>query len=262
MLSLQRYLRWLIIAAMLDPVTVVAGEFDEAANDYHAGRHEQALSVFARLAATGDARAQYALGRMYEHGDGVAANPDEARNWYEKSAELGYGEAEQRLAEAYDKRATDSGDKSDRKRARQWCGRAALHGNAAAVTRLEKYAEAGDVPAQVQLGQMFYHGRGVARNVDIAFGWFSQAAAKNDAAASFALARMAERGDGRAESNADAVIGYQRAAALEQLRFFLGGPRDIRFRQQRGALAGRQCFIVREQALHHLLAFRVFRDDA
>lgn len=42
----------------------------------------------------GDARAQYLLGLMYEKGEGVEKDADEAMKWFRKAAELGYAEAQ------------------------------------------------------------------------------------------------------------------------------------------------------------------------
>ena len=91
------------------------------------------------------------------------------------------------------------------------------HGEKEAVERLVRYADNGDVAAGLQLGSMYYNGRGVLRDVNDAFGWFTKAAERNEAEAIFALARMAERGEGRERSVPDAVAGYQRASALGHL---------------------------------------------
>src|SRR5690349_14669415 len=42
-----------------------------------------------RAAQRGDAKAQFALGRMYENGDGVRENAVRAACWYRKAAERG-----------------------------------------------------------------------------------------------------------------------------------------------------------------------------
>ena len=49
-----------------------------------------------RAARRGNRDAQYALGRMYEHGNGVARDPVEAFAWYRRAA--GAGNAQARAA--------------------------------------------------------------------------------------------------------------------------------------------------------------------
>ena len=206
---------WLAIVLALAPPAPVQADDDARAA---AERREHDLAAYSRLAAAGDARAQFALAGLYERGEGgVPRDPQQAFEWYRKSAEQGHAPAELRIAEAFESRAADNSHKQDKIQARHWFGLAALHGSAAAVTRLVAYAEHGDVEAQLQLGRQYYHGQGVARSEDDAYGWFQRAAAQNAEEAIFAIGRMYERGRGRPQSDAEAVAAYQRAAALGYL---------------------------------------------
>lgn len=61
-------------------------------------RDSAEASRLTRLAAEQNyPMAQYSLGLMYEKGDGVPADPDEARRWYRKSAALGNTDAMAKL---------------------------------------------------------------------------------------------------------------------------------------------------------------------
>jgi hypothetical protein len=51
-----------------------------------------------KMANIGNAEAQYKLAGMYAQGQGVKADPAQARHWYEKSAAQGYEPAQHKLA--------------------------------------------------------------------------------------------------------------------------------------------------------------------
>ncbi len=55
------------------------------------------LEMLLEQANSGDAKAQYKLGRAYETGDGVNADLSTAKMWYQKSADNGYKNAEMKL---------------------------------------------------------------------------------------------------------------------------------------------------------------------
>ncbi len=54
------------------------------------GYSERALTLYRRAAEQGDPVAQYQLGLMYETGEGVAADADEAEYWYGRAVDQGY----------------------------------------------------------------------------------------------------------------------------------------------------------------------------
>jgi TPR repeat protein len=54
-------------------------------------------SDLVRLAETGNTAAQYALGVAYVNGDGVAADPARAAQWFEQAAKRGHVEARRQL---------------------------------------------------------------------------------------------------------------------------------------------------------------------
>lgn len=53
-----------------------------------AGRRTEAAGWYSRAAAAGHARAQYNLASLHAAGDGVPANPDIARYWYDEAARV------------------------------------------------------------------------------------------------------------------------------------------------------------------------------
>ena len=78
---------------------------------YAAGNEAEMVE---KMAEQGVPMAQYMLGMMYEHGDGVTRNLQEAIKWYEKSADGGIAMAGERLA------ALNAGNEDDFLRDIDW----------------------------------------------------------------------------------------------------------------------------------------------
>ena len=95
----------------------VAGPYEDAVAADREKDYAKALMLLRPLADEGDARAQYSLGLLYEHGRGVAPDDMEASEWYRKSAEQGYGRAEYKLGINY---AHGAGVPVDYVRAYMW----------------------------------------------------------------------------------------------------------------------------------------------
>ncbi len=64
--------------------------------------YKEAVKWYRRSADKGNVAAQYALGRMYENGMGVAQNYEEAVMWYRRSAERGKAAAQYALGRMYE----------------------------------------------------------------------------------------------------------------------------------------------------------------
>jgi uncharacterized protein len=164
---------------------------------------QEGLAVWARLtlmtqtefkelmtkAQSCDATAQYQVGLVYEMGQHVARDLNEAARWFLKSAEQGYPPAEG----AYGLWIRESNNAV----AERWMLRAAEHGDAStqfwlgvayeqnwfgttdvdlAVKWYQKAAEAGDPDAQVELGQKYADGEGIKQSYELAAKWFRKAA--------------------------------------------------------------------------------------
>ena len=91
----------LLIAALLAlPVPAdAAGEGDLAAGfaAYERGDYAAALAEWQPLAEQGHALAQFALGFMYDSGEGVPQDHAQAAIWYRKAAEQGDAKAQNNL---------------------------------------------------------------------------------------------------------------------------------------------------------------------
>ncbi len=62
----------------------------------------ETMRWFRIAAEQGDARAQFNLGTMYDHGDGVIEDDAEAARWYRMAAEQGHASAQFNLGLMYD----------------------------------------------------------------------------------------------------------------------------------------------------------------
>ena len=76
-------------------------DYQEAIDAFDAGDVLSALKEFQALADENDARGQYGLAIMYDLGEGVLQNSEQAAKWYQLSAEQGYAEAQTDLGLAY-----------------------------------------------------------------------------------------------------------------------------------------------------------------
>ena len=95
---------------------------------------------------------------MYHNGYGVVQNYTEAVNWYRKSAEQGYAEAQNNLGWMYQN------------------GYGVAQSYTEAVNWFRKSAEQGYAEAQYNLGAMYANGDGVAQNYTEAVKWFRKSA--------------------------------------------------------------------------------------
>ncbi len=98
--------RWRTIAAICAFAAGMFGcGFDETPEDglraLDKGHYSEAEKIWSELAQTGNATAQFNLGRMYELGVGVVQNYDTASHWYRKAAMQSNPYAQGNLAVLY-----------------------------------------------------------------------------------------------------------------------------------------------------------------
>ena len=118
----------------------------------------QSLAELREAAKQGYARAQYNLGVMYAHGNGVPKDEAEAVRWYRRAAEQEYAYAQSDLGVMY---ATGRGVPKDEAEAVRW---------------YRKAAEQGYAQAQYNLGLMYANGSGVPTDEAEAVRWYRKAA--------------------------------------------------------------------------------------
>ena len=215
---------------LLAAASAAAGDLDTGMHAYHRGDYAGALGEFRPLAEQGDAAAQFALGFMYERGEGVPADPRQAALWYHEAAEQGYAAAQYNLGVMY---RTGEGVPADSRQAALWYREAAEQGNAAAQYSLgvmrqtgegvpadarqavfwyRKAAEQGYAAAQSNLGVMYQTGEGVPADARQAVFWYHEAAVQGYAVAQSNLGAMYARGAGVPEDDVRAYAWFHLAA--------------------------------------------------
>ena len=127
-----------------DPVA--AGPLEDGQAAYDRGNYATALLLWRAFADQGDASAQYNLGVMYEHGQGVPRNYSAALAWFRKAAAQSHAGAQYNVGVMY----------AD--------GLGVSRNFATAVTWYREAADQGYASAQSSLGVMYALGKGVPQD--------------------------------------------------------------------------------------------------
>ena len=155
-----RYLLFVVVLAFGICAGVFAGDFEDGFAAYERGDYATAFAKFKGPAEQGYAFAQYNLGLMYEKGQGVAQDYEQAVFWYDKAAVQGATFAQTNLGVMYQK---GQGVAKDYKQAVFWWEKAAAQEHAW---------------AQYNLGLMYANGQGVPKDYVQAHVWWNLAASQ------------------------------------------------------------------------------------
>src|SRR3954470_13266351 len=98
---LRRGLTLIALVACGFSIRAMAAPMEDGQAAYDRGDYRTAQRLWQPLATEGNARAQNNLGVMYENGQGVAQNLNEALKWYRLAAEQGYAGAQNNLGLIY-----------------------------------------------------------------------------------------------------------------------------------------------------------------
>jgi ferritin len=176
------------------------------------GNLKAAVPLYQKAAEQNLAEAQYTVGYMYAHGDGLLKNDAKAFLWFRKAAEQGLPEAQQMMGIFYEQ---GRGVLLDFEQAANWFHKAAEQNYAHAQYHLgylhvdgrmgvpmsytkaaewfRKAAENGVVDAQYQIGYYLARGVGVDQNMVEAYKWLSIASLNEHMGAKKARAELAEK---------------------------------------------------------------------
>ncbi|MBL28111.1 MAG: hypothetical protein CMM50_11255 [Rhodospirillaceae bacterium] len=167
------WVRSAVIVAALGFGGDALADFDEAQAAFNTGRFEKAKDLLEPLAEDGDARAQYALGAMYQNGLAVEKDYGKALAYYQASAGQGYPSGQFGLGALYEK---GSGVEQNYEEAAKW------YRLSAEQTDIEKRwpgnrgPKDGSAFAQNALGKLYETGRGVPKDLDEAKRWYTMSA--------------------------------------------------------------------------------------
>ena len=157
-------------------------------------RLREAARLVEVRAGSGDAKAQYELGRLYYAGTGVPRDLTDAARWCHRSADQGYAAAESYLGFMYEQGAGVAQD------------------DAEAVRWYRKAADQGDADAEYNLGSLYREGQGVPRDYAEAVHWYSKAAGQNDPNGDYGLGVMFYSGLGVPQDRVEAEKEFRKAA--------------------------------------------------
>lgn len=113
-------------------VTARSGQLEDGQTAYDNGDYATALGLWRPLAERGNANAEYNLGLIYQRGNGVPKDDQEAVKWFRKAADQGLVEAEFTLGWIYHDGTYGEGTEvaQDYSEAFKWLRKAAGQGDA------------------------------------------------------------------------------------------------------------------------------------
>ncbi|KAG0275213.1 hypothetical protein BGZ96_003878, partial [Linnemannia gamsii] len=171
-------------------------------------------------ARLGDNKARVALGDMYRDGRGVRQDYEAAMDWYRKSADQRYAEAQCRVGLLYH---NGQGVRRTYDIALDWYRKAADQGYAHGwhlkhdySLAMEWYLKASDqglAEAQYNIGYLYHQGFGMAQDHSQAMDWYLKAAEKGNATAQSCVGVMYQHGQGVPQDDTLALSWYRKAAA-------------------------------------------------
>ena len=191
----------LMLFALLSTSLTQANTLEEAKQKLAEKDFAAAHAIYLSLANQNDAKACYNLGLMYQDGDGVAKNLDEAVKWYTKSANLGYKEAQYTLGALVFQRQIQTISYPQ------------------AVTYYEQAAQQGHVKSQLNLGMLYFRGDVIAQDLSAAVQWLSLAASNNNSEAQGYMAQLYQQGAGVEQDTVKAAMWLMLAMQNEDKRF-------------------------------------------
>lgn len=208
-------------------------QYFKTAMQYYTGsglpkNYEKAVEYFAKAAENGHREAAVYMGKCWEMGSGVKADPAIAKRWYEKAAKLGASSAEFQNAKKVSQSASgsqnitkasrpaSSGYKVQEDPARSDYEAGLLNeGKKNFVTAVLLYkiaAEKGNMAALTRLGLCYKNGLGVTKDDVEAAQLFLKAARSGEAEAMLYLGECHENGQGMVRDNVQARMWYEKAA--------------------------------------------------
>ncbi|MDR0792541.1 MAG: SEL1-like repeat protein [Chitinophagaceae bacterium] len=203
-----------------------------ASGDYNFGHYEKAFSKYRQAALEGSAEAQYNVGAMYYHGEGVSQDYKQAFQWFQKAAEQNDPDAQFNLGHMYEEGIHVT---KNMQQAIQFYKKAAAQDDAHAQAALKKLgeplpitkpkpeskelvqlrqaAEQGDAKEQNRLGVSYYWGyNGLTRDYTQAFQWFKRAGEQGVAGAQYMVGEMYLDGGSGVKDTLQAIQWYNKAA--------------------------------------------------
>ncbi len=137
-------------------------DFQDGVAAYEKGDYTSAMNEWRPLAEEGNPEAQFHVGALYYHGEGVLQDNTQAATWYRRAADQGHVSAQHNLGVMY---YEGDGVPQNYEEAFRWFRLASDQGHPA---------------AQYNLGIMYAQGDGIPQDYVRAYLWFTLAAAQGE----------------------------------------------------------------------------------
>ncbi len=181
----------------------IANDLKKGWDEYRNANYIAAVEILMPLAREGNARAQYAIGFMYQKGRGLPLDKDEAEKWFRKAepglrkkSENGSRAAQHILSVMYRR---GYGVEKDEEAAAEWNKRAAQQGH---------------MIAQYNMGWAYANGRGVPWDEKKAIKWYAKAAQKGHPPAALNLGFLYLKGELIEKDNTKAYMWFNIVGAI------------------------------------------------
>ncbi|AVH44343.1 sel1 repeat family protein [Agrobacterium tumefaciens] len=125
-----------IFIYLLQSYSAALAGYDEAYAFYQSGDFVRAMAEWRPMAEQGEQHAQFAMGTMYKEGEGVAADAQQAIDWFRKAAEQGHAGSQYELGRAYVGLWSPGSVSIDRELGISWLKKAADQGYLRAKSKL------------------------------------------------------------------------------------------------------------------------------
>lgn len=175
-----------------------AGPFEDGIAAYRRKDFVKAAALLRPLAERGDALAQYYVGSLYEDGLGVKRDASEALQWYLKADAKGCFGAAGQIGYLYSNLSLNKIDiPRSTHEAKRW---------------YLKSAQGGDPEGQYKIGDMYFFGESVAKDLAEARRWLLKSAAWEHPLAQERLGQIYDEGLGVEKDEEEAFKWYRAAA--------------------------------------------------
>lgn len=154
-------------------------------------KYKTAYVEWLPLAEKGDAQSQYSIGFMHNEGLGVEKNVQKALDWYVKSANQGFVDAQYSAGRIY---------------------LFSLQQYEDAFKYFKLAAENNEHRAQFFLGMMYYRGDGISKDLKKSAHWYLQSAQRGNINAQFFIGQMYELGEGVLQNDKYSLKWFKLAA--------------------------------------------------
>jgi TPR repeat protein len=195
-----------LLICVLFSLPAQAQTFEDGRAAYQAKDYKKALVILKPMAEEGNSEAQVILGIMYDSGQGVDKDPEQAMKWYIRAAKQGIPVVQHDVGVKY---FQGMGITQSYEKAAYWWGQS---------------ANAGLADSQFNLGLMYYRGLGLNTDYEKAADLFRKAAEQNHSHAQYSLAVMNAFGQGIEKDYAEALKWFRKSAdqGVAQAQYNLG----------------------------------------